>query len=67
MSCGEAVAGVLRDSDEARLFAVELSKGCALWPVDWRRFAYDHDEVGRLIARCVQDYLSDVEPSLVGL
>lgn len=58
-SAGAAV-DVVRDAEhEARLFSVVLPEGGAVRPVDWRRFAYDHDKVTRLIAQCVHDNLSD--------
>lgn len=60
--CAEAVVDSLDSAaDEARLFAVALPNGGTIEPVDWRRFAYHHEDVNRLIARCLEDNLADLE------
>ncbi len=37
------------------MYQVELPEGVSVKPVDWRRFAYDHERVAELVGRCVAD------------
>jgi hypothetical protein len=42
---------------DTQIYSVSLPKGFVVRPVDWRRFAYNHDKVAELLSRCIQDNL----------
>ena len=47
-----------RQAENAFAYHVSVPDGFAVLPVDWRRFAYDHEKVKELLARCIQDNVS---------
>lgn len=48
--CGEG-----EDGSETRAYLVELAENVFIRPVDWRRFAYDHEKVASLVVACAND------------
>ena len=40
---------------DTQVFSVNLPESLRVRPVDWRRFAYDHEKVAELLSLCVRD------------
>ncbi|MFT3896367.1 MAG: hypothetical protein QM719_01485 [Thermomonas sp.] len=52
-----------REDDDAAgtaIYSVTLPECMSIRPVDWRRFAYDHENVASLVARCANDNFGPV-------
>ena len=43
------------DDGETRIYSVSQWADYSVTPIDWRRFAYDHDTVKKLLERCIRD------------
>ena len=48
------------EDEESVIYMLRISEGVTVKPVDWRRFAYDHNVVNNLIQRAVTDNVRDV-------
>jgi hypothetical protein len=48
--CGEDY-----DANETHAYALTLPENVSVRPVDWRRFAYDHERVAAFIMACAHD------------
>jgi hypothetical protein len=43
------------DENGTRAYGITLPDNVSVRPVDWRRFAYDHERVASLVRSCAQD------------